>query len=413
MAHFRVRYATALRLLRLGAEVVVTTRFPKDCLRRYAREPDAGEWVGRLWVCGVDFRAVPAVVALGETLAARFPRIDIIINNAAQTVRRPAAHYAGLVAAEETALPPSLQGRLLQATDAVALQRIASDDLPGLTPALPQASAESVGASTDAVPETGAETETETGAGAGIGRAPTGNGNSCAEVASVSASAGGGTEALQAPTEEPPDRRAATSWTAQLGEISWVEGLEVQLVNAMAPFTLLSALKPCLLAGPAPPPAGAPSPGRPPIPATPAEVLSGAPARVPPHKNSPEWRRGLARQMRFVVNVTSQEGSFRGPGAKGPAHPHTNMAKASLNMMTCSVADALARDGVAVVSVDTGWISRMKPEALAEAQPHLQVTPPLTAEDGAARVLDPILSALNGAPPVTGCLLRNFQPVDW
>ena len=136
---------------------------------------------------------------MGETLAARFPRIDIIINNAAQTMRRPAAHYAGLVAAEETALPPSLQGRLLQATDAVALQRIASDDLPGLTPALPQASNEPVGASTDAVPETGAETETETEtwAGAGSGRAPTGNGNSYAEVASVSASSGGATEARQ------------------------------------------------------------------------------------------------------------------------------------------------------------------------------------------------------------------------
>ena len=89
------------------------------------------------------------------------------------------------------------------------------------------------------------------------------------------------------------------------------------------------------------------------------------------------------------------------------------MAKASLNMMTCSVADELSKEGVAVVSVDTGWISKMKPEPVAEKEPHVQTLPPLSAEDGAARVLDPIISTLNGAQPVTGCLLRNFQPVDW
>ncbi|CAJ1366391.1 unnamed protein product [Effrenium voratum] len=121
----------------------------------------------------------------------------------------------------------------------------------------------------------------------------------------------------------------------------------------------------------------------------------------------------LSQDLRFVVNVTSQEGSFRSLGNKGPNHPHTNMAKASLNMLTCSVADEFSKEGVAVVSVDTGWISKMKPEPAAEAEPHLQSAPPLTAADGAARVLDPIISTLNGARPMTGCLLRNFEPVDW
>ena len=126
-----------------------------------------------------------------------------------------------------------------------------------------------------------------------------------------------------------------------------------------------------------------------------------------------EQKRKLMQDVRFVVNVTSQEGSFRSLGSKGANHPHTNMAKASLNMMTCSVADEFSRAGVVVVSVDTGWISKMKPEPLAEAEPHVQSAPPLSAEDGAARVLDPVITAMNGTQPVTGCLLRNFQPADW
>lgn len=117
--------------------------------------------------------------------------------------------------------------------------------------------------------------------------------------------------------------------------------------------------------------------------------------------------------MRFIVNVTSQEGQFRESDSKGPAHPHTNMAKASLNMLTCSIADELGKEGILVVSVDTGWISAMTPVPRIEAQSHLQTSPPLSAEDGAARVLDPIVSAINGGEIFTGCVLRNFEPIDW
>eukprot|EP00913_Durusdinium_trenchii_P029547 g27697.t1 len=163
-----IGYATALRLLRLGAE----------------------QWLSRLSVYGSDFRSVPLVAELGDKLALAFPRLDILINNAAQTVRRPAAHYAELVRGEAEALEQRLEARIMQASDL---------------------NFEPVGMIADA--------------------------------------SGSGAMARAAPgaVEEMKDDRAATSWTAKIGDISWVESLEVQVVNVTAPFTLLSKLKPCLL----------------------------------------------------------------------------------------------------------------------------------------------------------------------
>ena len=92
-----IGYATALKLLRMGCEVAVTTRFPRDCLRRYSQEADCECWLSRLWVFWADFRNVPTVAALGKHLASKFPKLDILINNAAQTVKRPAAHYKALI----------------------------------------------------------------------------------------------------------------------------------------------------------------------------------------------------------------------------------------------------------------------------------------------------------------------------
>ena len=68
--------------------------------------------------------------------------------------------------------------------------------------------------------------------------------------------------------------------------------LEVQLVNAVAPFILCARLKPLMLR----------APGR----------------------------------DKHVVNVSAMEGIFS-RGTKTDRHPHTNMAKAALNMLTLTV----------------------------------------------------------------------------
>ncbi|HEY4990568.1 MAG TPA: SDR family NAD(P)-dependent oxidoreductase, partial [Nakamurella sp.] len=94
----------ALRLLRDGAHTTVTTRFPGDAVRRFTATPDSADWLHRLRIVGIDLRDPAQVVALADSVAAA-GRLDILINNAAQTVRRSPGAYAPLAVAESEPLP--------------------------------------------------------------------------------------------------------------------------------------------------------------------------------------------------------------------------------------------------------------------------------------------------------------------
>jgi NAD(P)-dependent dehydrogenase (short-subunit alcohol dehydrogenase family) len=164
--------------------------------------------------------------------------------------------------------------------------------------------------------------------------------------------------------DQPLDLRERTSWTAQVEDVSTVELAEVHCVNSLAPFLLLRSLLPTM-------------------------------------RRSPHARR-------FVVNVAAKEGSFHRGGKQG-THPHTNMAKAALNMMTRTVAGKLAPEGIFVCSVDPGWVSDQRPHHVAEG-----FVTPLDAVDGAARILDPIFTGVDeSAVPLFGVLLKDYRPTDW
>src|SRR4051812_17110106 len=94
----------ALRLLRDGAHTTITTRFPNDAVRRFTAMDDSDQWLHRLRVIGADLRDPAQVLALADDVAAQGP-LDILINNAAQTVRRSPEAYAHLAEAERAALP--------------------------------------------------------------------------------------------------------------------------------------------------------------------------------------------------------------------------------------------------------------------------------------------------------------------
>lgn len=98
---------SALRLLRDGAHTTITTRFPKDAARRFAQMDDAADWIDRLKIVGIDLRNPTQVVALADEVAAAGP-LDILINNAAQTVRRSPSAYSALVEAEDAPLPTGI-----------------------------------------------------------------------------------------------------------------------------------------------------------------------------------------------------------------------------------------------------------------------------------------------------------------
>lgn len=328
----------ALKLLRDGAHTTITTRFPNDAARRFAQLEDAHEWIDRLHIVGIDLRDPAQVVALADSVAEAGP-LDVLINNAAQTVRRSPGAYAPLIAAESEPLPDGPLPEIL------TFDRISEAHPAALAGSLSQ----------HPVPHL-----------------PTGlSGN---EISRMSLMAGHASlERHQSGTAIDaggllPDIATANSWTQVVHEVDPMELLEVQLCNQTAPFILISRLRASMAAS--------------------------------PHRRT------------YVVNVSAMEGVF-GRGYKGPGHPHTNMAKAALNMLTrTSAGEMLASDGILMTAVDTGWITDERPHVtklrLAEEGFHA----PLDLVDGAARVYDPIVQGEAGVD-LHGVFLKDFQPYRW
>ncbi|MEA2465764.1 MAG: hypothetical protein QOJ98_3511 [Acidobacteriota bacterium] len=340
----KIGYQAGLKLLRAGAHLIVTTRFPRDSAARYAAEPDFAEWSERLEIFGLDLRHTPSVEAFCRELLATRDRLDFIINNACQTVRRPPAFYEHMMENETAALHTlsdtqrSLLGTfngwrgydMLPSGDALA-EVDAISEVTGLTHSAKLSQVKLLDedhADRDLFPE----------------------GRLDQDLQQV-------------------DLRGRNSWRLLMDEVSSVELLEVQLINAVAPFIINARLKPLMLK--------------------------------------------TANRDKHIVNVSAVEGQFY-RNQKTTRHPHTNMAKASLNMMTRTAAADYHRDGIHMNSVDTGWVTDEDPaEIAARKTVEQRFHPPLDIVDGAARIVDPIISGILTGEHVWGQFLKDYKPTDW
>lgn len=305
----KVGFATALKLLRNNANVVLTTRFPALALEQFSQENDFEQWKENLIIYGLDLRNLNAINDFVSFYKSKFESLDILINNAAQTIKYPDEYYLPLIKKEKKLLIEFASN-----TNLIANKTDIAKEIKAL--------------------EYGAEEKTE-----------------------ITLTRFG----------QPVDNREKTSWNSTLEEISMYELVEVNLINQIAPYFLIKELKPLFL-------------------------------------NS-------RFEERFIVNVTSSEGIFSYTN-KTIFHPHTNMTKAALNMMTLTSSKEFAADAIFMTSVDVGWISTGAKESLRKKQFEEGYIPPLDPVDGASRIFDPIVHGIKGKS-IFGVLLKNYKVSQW
>ncbi len=351
-SRLKIGYQAALMMLRAGATVIATTRFPVDSAIRYSGEKDFSVWGDRLHIYGLDLRHTPSVEIFCAHIEKKYKHLDILINNAAQTVRRPPGFYSHLMKNESLSLNevPEDTQKLL------GNYSVFTKKLDSIAPSESRSESELTLSSNGGIPGIGLRESAQ------LSQIPY-NHDKTLSVSTVFPEGKLDVDLQQV------DLRETNSWRLKLGEIQTSEMLELQLVNAVAPFVLCNKLAPLM-----------------------EKDYTG---------------------QKHIVNVSAMEGKFL-RFKKGDRHPHTNMAKAALNMLTHTSARGLAKKGIFMNAVDTGWVTDEDPAKLSKLKEDLHdFQPPLDIVDGAARVCDPFFDGVNTGKHWSGRFLKDYFPIDW
>jgi NAD(P)-dependent dehydrogenase (short-subunit alcohol dehydrogenase family) len=306
----KIGYAAALKFLRSGANVIITTRFPALAMEQFTQEKDFEIWKNRLTLYGLDLRNIKEVQLFIQYCQDSFSGLDVLINNAAQTIKYTPDYYVPLNQRENLKLQEYASHQLIPNPTPVAGAVHNNQLLPHI------------------------------------------------EIADFKSNRFG----------QPVDLREKNSWNSRLDEINLEELLEVNLINHISPYLLISELK--------------------------------------------NLMKQNTNRNAYIINVTSSEGQFSYV-SKTIHHPNTNMTKAALNMLTRTSAADFIEDRIFMNSVDVGWISTGAHEEKRAMLFNKLIIPPLDSVDGAMRIIHPILETESGNEDLFGKLLKNYIVVDW
>jgi NAD(P)-dependent dehydrogenase (short-subunit alcohol dehydrogenase family) len=324
----KIGFETAIRLLECNCTVIVTTRFVADAIDRFSKHPKYETFKSKLIIYPLDLRRKTHIDNFCNFMYKNFSKLDILINNAAQTIRRPKEFFEHLIKGEQEY--SKLLGDIEKTTESNQLISVKHDE----------SSLVLQNTYSDHLFQVFNSLKSEDGSFFPPGKYD-GNG-------------------------EQIDLRTTNTWIKELGEIDTEECVECMTINALAPFHLNQCLKQLL------------------------RNANGA----------------------YIVNVSSMEGIFNMRN-KTANHPHTNMAKSALNMMTRTSAKSYARDKIYMVGVDTGWITNEFPNEYESRSIKQTDDVPLDNIDGACRVLDPVFEYYNTGKTTYGVFLKDYVVSEW
>ena len=355
----KIGYYIATKLLSYGAKVLITSRFPKDALFKFQKDPDYEKWKNNLVVYPIDFRIFESTIKFVQFINDNFPHVDILINNAAQTIRRTASYYKYLLPIETKDLNKEDDKKIIK-NDFVNLQNQLKEGEKEQNPG--KSKTEIKNALISLMDNKSKEYQ---------------------EILplSVIASQIRIMEEKSQPhvtvmggDGQPYDfSKGKNSWNFEFDEIPFQEFTEVQIINTWTPYYLCVKLKPLMMQSPFP--------------------------------------------DKYIVNVTSVEGIFN--HYKRSSHVHTNMAKAALNMFTRTCGSYLKDIGIYMTCVDTGWVSPMNEmnslldKDKKNSYENEFVNVPLDELDGAMRVLHPIIEGIKNKNYLFGILLKDYVKSPW
>jgi len=373
-ARIKIGYQCAIKLLRCGAQVIATTRFPHDAAYRFAKERDFDKWSMHLHIYGLDMRNITSVERFTEFIKLKYNRLDVIINNAAQTIRRPPKFYSHLIPVEISPMHelPSYLHPLLNHNWNETVKLSILQKFVNFIPSTQCLNIEEKSFTTIDYKKKISGIISNQSENNLLKLKPKSQINISAALTQIPLIS---EDFNYTDSSFPPnvydkdsqqvDLRSTNSWELKMEDVTTLEFVEVQLINVTAPFILNNKLKQLMIDTPA--------------------------------------------NEKFIINVSSMEGKFYRPH-KSSFHPHTNMSKAALNMMTHTSAVDYAISKIYMNSIDTGWITDEHPEAKMQSD---GFQPPLDEIDAMARILDPIFRGINSHEYDFGLFLKDFMPTPW